>query len=118
MSTTIQARTSRIARLCDGCHWTPSLRGKPTIAPGHRYLRHVAFPGDEVNQSHRPYTNIECVACAAEREPTAPLLIAGACATFCCGDVPCARPSGHGEDHECRRCMEDVRAPALTLAVA
>lgn len=108
MRTTTQARTSRIARLCDGCHWTPSLRGKPTIAPGHRYLRHVAFPDGEINQSNRPYTNTECVACASDRDGTAPLLIAGACSTFCHGDVPCARPASHDGDHSCRRCVEET----------
>jgi hypothetical protein len=107
MSTTIQARTARKPHLCDSCHWTPSLRGKPTIAPGHRYLRHVAFPegpSGEVNQTNRPFTNTECVACACAREATDGLLLAEACATFCCGDVPCARPFKHGGDHSCRRC--------------
>ena len=61
MSYAVKARTARKAHLCDGCHWTPSLRGIPTILPGHRYLIHTAFPGSEVNQSHRPYTNTQCV---------------------------------------------------------
>lgn len=111
MATTVQARTSRKPRECDGCHWTPSLRGTPTIAPGHRYLRHVAFPGDEVNQSHRPYTNTECVACAAERDSATPLLTAGACATYCHGTLPCALPADHDGHHSCRQCMD--RAPVL-----
>lgn len=107
MTQTTRARTARVPHFCDGCHWTPSLRGVPTIAPGHRYLIHTAFPGglgDEINQSDRPYTNKECVACACERDETSGLLVAGACSTFCCGDVPCARPHLHDGDHSCRRC--------------
>lgn len=108
MSTTVKARTARKPHLCGGCHCTPSLRGKPTIASGHRYLRHVAFPGgsqDEVNQSNRPYTNTECIACAEARGASE--LSRGealACCTFCCGDIPCARPFKHDDGHSCRRC--------------
>lgn len=102
--TTTKARTARIPHLCDGCHWVPSLRGVPTIAPGHRYLLHAVFP-DGVNVvSDRPYTLKECVACLGERDDTAPLLAAGACSTFCCGEVPCARPHKHDGGHSCRRC--------------
>lgn len=111
MSTAVKARTARIPHLCDSCHWIPGLRGVPTIAPGHRYLRHVAFPCDEVNQSHRPYSLNECVACAEERD-SAGLLVAGACSTFCCGDTPCARPFRHDSDHSCRRCMRTSRSSA------
>ncbi|WP_326564535.1 hypothetical protein [Micromonospora peucetia] len=108
MSTTTKARTARTARIahrCDDCR-------RQTIAPGHRYLRHVAFPGDDVNQSNRPYTNTECVACLSGRDPAGPLLTAGACATFCHGDVPCARPLNHDGDHQCLRCLTpDSRVP-------
>lgn len=114
MNTTVQARTARKPHLCDGCHWTPSLQDKPTIAPGHRYLRHVAFPDGEINQSDRPYINTECVACLSDRDPDGPLLTAGACATYCCSLTPCARPLNHDGDHECRRCLD--RAPATTTA--
>jgi hypothetical protein len=111
MTNTVQARTARKPHLCDSCHWSPSFRKKPTIAPGHRYLRHVAFPGgprrSEVNQSNRPYANTECIACACAREATDGLLLAEACATFCCGDTPCARPFKHDGDHSCRRCAFD-----------
>jgi hypothetical protein len=115
MSYAVKARTARIPHLCDGCHWTPSLRGQPTILPGHRYLIHTAFPGAEVNHSNRPYTNTECVACACERDKAFDLLVAGACTTHCCGDVPCARPVRHDGDHSCRRCAAVV---ARTEAVA
>jgi hypothetical protein len=111
MTTAIQARTARIAHLCEGCHWTPSLRGTPTIAPGHRYLRHTAFPDGEINQSDRPYSVTECVACLSQRDQAAPLLIAGACSTFCHGELPCARPYGHDGDHSCRRCLDHTPAP-------
>jgi hypothetical protein len=106
MSVTVKARTARKPHLCEGCHWTPSLRRVPTILPGHRYLLHTAFPDGpygEINQSNRPYTNKECVACAEERD----LTMRGAhlaCCTFCCGDIPCALPFKHGGDHSCRRC--------------
>lgn len=108
MATTVKAQTARTPHLCDNCHWTPSLRGIPTIAPGHRYLRHVAFPGDEVNQTDHPLSLTECVACACERDSHAGLLVAGACSTWCCGDVPCARPFRHDGDHSCRRCTDDL----------
>jgi hypothetical protein len=139
---TTTARTARIAHACDTCRWTPSLRETPTIAagptaqrredhqdqsrpqrvptivPGHRYLRHVAFPEGpmgEINQSSHLIVITECVACACEREVTAGLLIAGACATFCCGDVPCALPFGHrGDDHSCRRCLRTSSATRNT----
>lgn len=107
MNTTVKARTARIARYCDVCHWTPSLRGVATIAPGHRYLRHVTFPGADGNESGRVITNTECIACLDDRETHGGVLIAGACATFCHGDVPCALPFKHGGDHSCRRCIEE-----------
>lgn len=125
MTTAIKAITARIPHLCDGCHWTPGLRGLPTIAPGHRYLRHVVFPNDLTNQSDRPFTNTECVACAENRD-SAGLLVAGACATFCHGEVPCARPLRHDGDHSCLRCIDTAglaeqlrdRKPARLGAVA
>lgn len=108
MTATVKALTARKPHMCDSCHWNASLRGVHTITPGHRYLRHVAFPDGEVNTSNRPFSIAECVACAEEREPTAGLLIAGACSTFCCGDTSCALPFKHGGDrHSCRRCAVD-----------
>lgn len=102
----VQARTARKPHLCTDCSWTPSLRGVATIAPGHRYLRHVAFPGDEGHEEGtRPWALLQCVACACQVDPTAGLLAAGACSTYCCGDVPCARPEQHGGGHSCSRCV-------------
>lgn len=112
MTTVIRAHTARIAHLCETCHWTPSLRGVPTIVPGHRYLRHTAFPDGYEFVGDRPYSVTECVACLSERDPAAPLLTAGACSTFCCGDVPCARPLNHDGDHECKRCLDRVEVAA------
>lgn len=104
MATTFLARTARKPRMCDSCHWVPSLRGVATIAPGHRYLRHVAFPGDEANQSDHIVVNTECVACVCAYDPSNGLLVVRACSSFCCGDVPCALPYTHRGDHSCRRC--------------
>lgn len=47
MNTTTAYRTARTPHLCEGCHWTGSLRGVPTILPGHRYIIHTTFPGAE-----------------------------------------------------------------------
>jgi hypothetical protein len=109
MTTTVKAMTARRPHACDSCSSTPNVR---PIAVGHRYLRHVAFPGDLLNQTARPLTSVECVACASERECSDGLLVAGACATWCCGDVPCARPFKHAGDHSCRRCATAIRVGA------
>jgi hypothetical protein len=119
VTTAVRARTARQPHLCDSCHWTPSLRGVATIQPGHRYLLHTAFPDGMVNTSDRPYSLKECVACTCERDDSAGLLVAGACASFCHGTLPCALPSKHDGDHSCRRCAADraqVVRPALTVA--
>jgi hypothetical protein len=103
---TVQARTARKPHLCDNCHWTPNLRGVATILPGHRYLRHTTFPDGVVNQSNHPVTHNECVACAIARLGTDGLLLADACSTYCCGELPCALPHRHQGDHSCRRCAK------------
>lgn len=103
MSTTVKARTARIAHLCENCHWIPSLRGQATIAPGHRYLAHTAFPSAEM-PCDAPWRIAECVACATGRG-YAPGPPTGACLTHCCGDMPCAKPEQHDGNHSCRRCM-------------
>jgi hypothetical protein len=100
MSTTVKAFTARKQHRCN-----TAFREAHTIAPGHRYLRHTAFPDGEINTSDRPYTLTECVACAEERDPSAGLLVAGACTTFCCANVPCARPAKHDDDHSCGQCV-------------
>lgn len=100
----MRARTARIPHLCESCSWTPSLRGVPTIMPGHRYLLHTAFPDGEINTSERPYALKECVSCAEGRTGDG-VLLAGSCSRFCCGVVLCARPYRHDGDHSCRRCV-------------
>jgi hypothetical protein len=103
-NTTTVARTARIPHLCEGCHWTPSLRGVPTILPGHRYLLHTAFPDGLTNTSTAPYTLKECAACASVRDAAGLL---GACSASCCDTLPCALPFKHDGDHSCRRCATD-----------
>lgn len=97
MTTTVQARTARKAHQC-------AVGRHAAIAPGHRYLRHIAFPSADGNESGRVQVIAECVACACERDDHAGLLDADACSTFCHGDVPCALPHKHDGDHSCRRC--------------
>lgn len=116
MTTTVKGVTARKPHLCDNCHWNPSLRGITTIAPGHRYLRHVAFPDGDVNTSDHPVVLIECVACAEERDSPTGFLVGGACTTFCHGDVPCALPFRHGCDrHSCVRCATEAARAEVTV---
>lgn len=114
MTATVQARTARVPHLCDSCHWVTGRRGRPLIAPGHRYLRHVAFPDNMVNQSGHPVAHLECVSCASERDSNAALLDAGACGTFCCGVTPCARPFRHSGDCSCLRCVASAGSEAVS----
>lgn len=118
MTTSVKARTARKSHFCESCQWTPSLRGEQTIAPGHRYLLHTAFPGDESNGSDQPWSLKECIACAetAGRWEHSRGL-GSACAAWCCGDVPCARIVRHDGDHSCRRCfVADETAPGRVAA--
>lgn len=115
MAATVKGVTARKPHLCDNCHWDVNLRGVPTIAPGHRYLRHIAFPDGDVNASDHPVVLLECVACAEEREYAAAMLTAGACSTFCHGDVPCALPFKHGGDHSCLRCTVNSARDGVTI---
>lgn len=112
-NTTIKARTARKPHPCDSCWSTPSLRNTATIAAGHRYLLHTAFPGDDdVTTSDVPFSVKECIACAEAYGATERSRgIAFACVTYCCGDVPCARPFGHQDGHSCRWCAETPELP-------
>lgn len=104
---TVKAVTARLAHFCSDCQW----RGQqevPVIAPGHRYLRHVGFPGEDGVSGDRPWVVRECIACAGERDDTDPLLVADACGTFCHGTTPCALPFEKGSpdhEHACRECV-------------
>jgi hypothetical protein len=110
MATTVKAVTARKRHRCD-----ESWGDIHFIAPGHRYLRHVAFPGDDVNGSDQPWVLRQCVACAEDREYAAGMLTAGACSTFCHGMTPCALPLKHDGDHSCRRCTVDLARVEVTV---
>lgn len=99
MSTTVKAVTARKRHLCDDA-WSDV----HIIAAGHRYLRHVAFPGDDVNPWTRPIVHRQCAACAEDRARSD----VGACLTHCCGVPPCALPLKHDGDHSCRRCAKEI----------
>lgn len=103
-----RGRTARIAHECDTCYWTPSLRGVAMILPGHRYLEHVAFPGDEgFEEGRQPARMKECGTHAMERDGFAATLY-GICGSYCCGVQPCLLPAVKGSaTHQCicKRCM-------------
>lgn len=114
MTTVIRTHTARVAHFCEGCHPVPSEHDTPTIAPGHRYLLHTAFPDGDLNVGDRPYSVKECIACLSTRDSAAPLLEAGACATYCHGVTPCARPFRHDGDHECKQCLAEKPAELVS----
>lgn len=105
---TVLARTARKAHHCSTCDWHTDPDDVPSIAAGHRYLIHVAFPGaDGFEEGTRPWRAKECVSCACARDDTAGLLLAGACSTYCHGTEPCALPFRHDGDHCCRECVRN-----------
>lgn len=114
---TVKAYTARVPHKCDTCHWTPSLRGVATILPGHRYLVHVAFPGDEgYEEGTSPARLRECATHAIERDDFTATSF-GICGTYCCGTKPCVLPfdkagAGYGHDHTCDQCAHDRAAEA------
>ena len=100
----IVVRTARKPRRCD-------VR-RCLIRPGHRYLRHVHFPGTdpELATGKRPSVFLECVGCACEYPQSRPVPVStlGACESFCCSLEPCARPFNHPGGCSCRRCPEET----------
>ncbi len=106
------ARTARIPHECDSCYWTHSLRGVPTILPGHRYLIHTAFPGDPgYEEGEHPARLKECATHAISRDDFAATQY-GICATYCCGTEPCVLQfqragAGHEHRHVCHRCSRE-----------
>jgi hypothetical protein len=106
------ARTARIPHECDSCWWTLSLRGVPTILPGHRYLLHTAFPGEEgYEEGTRPARLTECAEHAISRTDGIASGEFEICGTYCCGTTPCALPhekGAPGHDHQCRDCVQAV----------
>lgn len=104
MAIATSAHTAREARIChEHNHGGPA----HVIAPGHRYLRLVLFPGD-INTSGRPWVNNKCIACANRYDATRGTVEGGACSANCCvfttHNSPCALPLGHEGDHSCLRC--------------
>jgi hypothetical protein len=105
---TTSARTARKPFYCSKCQWRATEDDTPVIAPGHRYLRHVGFPGEDGVSGERPWVLRECVACAVETDDAAHL-DAGACGSYCHGTTPCALPFQKGAPgHECQ-CRECAR---------
>lgn len=106
----IFARTARAPHECDTCYWTPSLRGVPTILPGHRYLEHVAFPGDPgFEEGQAPLRHKECASHAIERDDCSATQF-GICGSYCHGTNPCVLPFERGAPgHKCvcRECITD-----------
>lgn len=103
--TATSAHTARRAHACTTCNW---YGGGKSIAAGHRYLRHVGFPGDEGVNGDRPWVLRECIACATDTDDFAPVEH-GACGAYCCGTTPCAlpfQPPGKPEHvHSCQKCV-------------
>ncbi len=105
--------TARTAHPCSTCdHPTVNNNWTASIRPGHRYLQHVAFPGDDgFEDSMRPWRAKECASCAIGRDDFTAHQF-GICGTYCCGDRPCVLPyekagAGHEHDHACRGCVSD-----------
>lgn len=94
MNTSTKALTARIAHRCEDCQ-------RRAIGPGHRYQVTTFFPGHDINSGTKPFTLKRCMHCAAEYDSAIDLTIR-ACGTFCCGEVACARPVHHTDDHSCR----------------
>ncbi|GGN39680.1 hypothetical protein FHR83_006666 [Actinoplanes campanulatus] len=110
-----RARTARVPHECDSCYWTPSLRGVATILPGHMYLEHVAFPGDEgFEEGEQPARLRECATHAIERDDFAATQY-GICGSYCHGTNPCVLPfqkGAPGHDCVCRECITETAAVA------
>lgn len=114
---TTLAQTARKAHACAACDWRTNPDTPPSIAPGHRYLIHVSFPGDDGHPYGLPPSRDRvCVACAEEADYAAATLVAGACGSFCCGTTPCALPFERGAPGHRHSCREDARARARVTA--
>jgi hypothetical protein len=112
---TMKGVTARVAHFCAFCQMHASEDAVPVIQPGHRYIRSVAFPGDEGVTGTRPVVIACCIACQTEVDDFTPVQY-GACGTFCHGTIPCSLPFQKGSpshDHACRVCVvldDDLRA--------
>lgn len=104
---TSKAITARIAHFCSFCQMRASEDAEPVIPAGHRYVRHVGFPGEDGVTGERPWVLRECIACATEKDDYAPVQ-AGACGSFCCSTTPCSLPfqkGAPGHECACRLCV-------------
>lgn len=110
MSTT-KALTARVGHYCFSCQWRALEGDLPVIAPGHRYLRQTAFPGEPgYEEGAGPAALNQCIACSVGVDDHA-WVGAGACGTWCCGTTPCALPFAQGapgHEHRCRDCVRAV----------
>jgi hypothetical protein len=57
---------------CDDTRGNRYLRGRHTIPAGTPYVRCVAFPGSDINQSTRPWTVRICPDCYCQYGATMP----------------------------------------------
>lgn len=103
--------TARKAHACETCSrrdvngtWSTPIR------PGHRYVRHVVFPGnDGFEEGTRPQSIRECADCAMRRDDEAAPRY-GICGSYCHG-APCVLPfekGSPGHEHQCRECIRLV----------
>lgn len=109
----VKAVTARIAHTCETCSpRTADGRYRKVILPGHRYLRHVVFPGDDgFEEATRPHSVRECASCAIERDDFTATSF-DICGFYCCGIEPCVLPfqkGAPGHDHACKRCAGEAR---------
>ena len=101
--------TARKLYRCDPC------RGP--IRVGHRYRRLTLFPGHCGNSAKVPSVLRVCLYCDL-RDDDGAHLFANACASWCCGDTPCARPFGHPDDNIGHSCGGGWYCAARTALVA
>lgn len=115
---TVKGITARVAHSCES-HDRQTVNGdwSKGILPGHRYVLHTAFPGDDGFDSlERPFSIKECASCAIERDDAAATTF-GICGTYCHGTTPCALPferGAPGHEHFCRECVLEQRESATS----
>lgn len=100
---TIKGVTARKAHTCESCsRLTVNGEYPKRIFPGHRYLQHTAFPGEDGSDTlERPFSIRECATCAIERDSYMATLY-GICGSYCHGTNPCVLPFEKGAPgHEC-----------------
>lgn len=103
MVSTVKGVTARVAHSCETCD-RKTVNGTYTTAirPGHRYLLHTAFPGDDgFDALERPFSLRECASCAIGRDNFTAHSF-GICGSYCHGTNPCVLPFTKGAPgHEC-----------------